>query len=790
MENPVQSACRVCAEDCGQRQLRHVSIYERKDGDGEQRQHPTLAEMLAFCGQLTITNDDQLPKIICTICCQQLLEAYQFCLKCRLSDEKLRDRLRFTEQLQQLDADGDQQIPDRIVDDLIELPTAKPKAQNEILVDLMMRREDELFDEIIEQEQFSADEDSVGESLMHLVDKVPVEVVTVDGGEVMVEEVDSQEDDEMVAIDQTEEDDLITISEHVSDMITEASDSSVQYEEITLTAENDGGNLPTNISLSRRTIQVLPPKEMIVELEDHENFQIVYYNGVACCGCEKYFSSQVDLEEHCQEQHHLDESPDGTHCPLCHKQFRSLNIQMRHMNQRSIPKLFSCKLCRYICRDQAAIDRHMEFSVIHKKPMMDFDKVTESFEKVSVEGHLCCDCYQMFRDETQLDKHYKDAHHPNRPKTEEDALKTGSFWCTKCHQIFKHEHRYQSHLNGINVEAIYRCKREFCTYRTGSIIFARFHLRSRDHKLPTSSPVDKKSPKAPGILSDRRCCFRKCLEVFETKQSLLEHVDRVHQVKQLENELRRKKSTHVCSICNCNFGSRRALKRHRLVKAKDIVCEQCGSAFASTFQLQSHVRQVHSNVPVRRDFKCDECGRAFVSETNLQRHKELGHDKPSDNVCSICDKQFKSKENLWHHWRIHNKVETHECESCKKAGKRYKFRDLKTLRRHFKISEMHNGERKYKCSYEGCKRAYAHKPDLQRHEQTVHRGIRPFLCEVCNKGFVRNRDLRLHERQHTGAKLFTCENCKAEFNVFKDYKKHCSDEHGKMVVVKYAARTN
>lgn len=722
---------------------------------------------------LQITANDHLPKIICVPCSHQLQEAYRFSMKCRLSDSKLRDRLTRQVTIVVAESDDDQQIPDRIVDEFIELPSAKPKDQNEILVDLMMRREDELFDEIIEQEKFSADETSDGESLERMADKVELATVRE---EVIDEQTDS--------VDEFNDEDLITISEQMSDLVTEASDDSEIYDKIDLGFGNENERpTPNRLHLPKRS-QVLPAEEMIVEREDHENYQIIFYNGIACCGCDKYFSSQDDLDFHCREHHKLKRQTGGIYCSLCKNKFPSLSIKIRHATQRSIPKLYACKLCEYVCRDRAAIERHMEFSVIHKKPMMRFDKVKEAFERIPVDGHLCCDCYQMFPDNAQLEKHHQDAHHPNRVSTKNDALKTCNFWCSNCHQVFKHGHRYQSHRKRSKVKSIYRCLKDGCTYRTGSIIFARLHLRSRDHKLPDIISEQTTPINSSHTSTNQRCCFRKCLQVFDSKQSLQEHVDQVHQVKLLENELRRKKSTHVCSICNCNFESRRALKRHLLVKIKNFVCDQCGLSVASAFQLRSHVQQVHSNVHIQKNFKCNECPRSFVSEANLQRHKRRGHDKPSDNVCSICGKQFKNKETLWHHWRIHNKTESLECEPCKKAGRRYQFRNLKTLRRHYKISEMHNGERKHKCTYEGCTNAYAHKPDLQRHEQTVHRGDRPFQCKVCGKGFVRDRDLRLHERHHTGAKLFSCEDCSEGFNVFKEYKKHFSEVHGKVFMIK------
>nr|XP_029720131.1 zinc finger protein 595-like [Aedes albopictus] len=775
--------CRVCMGDCTAESLQFEFIFEPtttttaavngKDGHREAAA-PNLAEMLSFCGQLTITPDDELPKIICSACSHQLSAAYRFCIKCRSSDGKLRDRLLFSNRANQStvdvssagSVDDDQQIPDRIVDDLIELPTAKPKDQNEILMDLMMRPEDELFDEIIEQEQFSADEESECDgSFEQLAEKV--QIVTVDGEAIL--EVPEYQDESM-------DDDLITVSEHTSDVALEITDDFVHDKE-------DDESLAESL---RQMNAIMPPEEMIVEREDYENFQIIVHAGFACCNCKAHFSSEEDLNTHCCK-HDLSKKPlNGVFCSFCYKTFSRLSSKERHDAQRSMPKMYLCKLCEYVCHDRAVLNHHMKVASTHKKPMIDFDKVNEVFEKLSVEGHLCCECFSIFRDTGQLEKHYKDAHHINRPDTELEALKMGNFWCANCHQVFKHSHRYQSHLKRSKVKSIYRCLKVGCTYRTGSIVFARLHLTSRDHKVSGITSDDTISVNQSRTLEKHRCCFRKCLKIFESRTSLLAHVDQAHQVKLLENELRRKSSTHVCSICSRNFESRRALKRHQSVKMEINVCEHCGLSVPSAIQLRSHVQQVHSNDQIQKNFKCDECSCSFVTEANLQRHKRRGHDKPTDNVCSICGKQFMTKTGLWYHWRMHNKSETFECAPCKNAGRRYEFRDAKTLRRHYKISEMHNAERKHKCTYEGCTNTYIHKPDLQRHEQTVHRGDRPFLCKTCGKGFVRNRDLRLHERHHTGAKLFSCEECSAGFDIFMEYKRHCSEKHGRKLIMKYA----
>ncbi|XP_053692403.1 zinc finger protein 431-like [Sabethes cyaneus] len=744
-------------------------------------------------------------------------------MRCRTGDEKLRNEFEPRTELIPLieefvtfvtastpkEADDvEHELPDKIADELMELPATEPKDQNEILIDLMTRRDDELFDEIIEEEHFS-DDDSVsgkiGPGVVALAyedlfveceeqetdevhDKVFIELQNVPIAEMQeaYEQIDLRPNSleacaEISECHLEEPSELPEIMREVHTSVEILPIEFIEEESSNLDDENFSEVLLPNqlksVSQRKRSLQ-LPPQEMIVDQEDYGNYAIVYYTGVFCCGCDQYFTDFKALEDHCRTLHHSKDCFDVYDCELCHKAFPSLNHKKRHQSLRSVPKLFSCSLCNYVCWDQDAIDRHMKSALLHNKPMLEFDKVKEMFDEVVVDGNLCCECFQIFSSEDLLEQHYEDEHRKGRSRF--PANKPN--WCSKCHQIFKNDYKYNIHVENANVDVLYRCKQQFCTYRTASIIFARFHLRSSDHSEITRSKTCQKNLEDN---SEHRCCFRKCLKKFKSLPALMKHVDQVHQAKQLENEIRRKKSTNVCSICNCNFGTRKALRIHRQVKQREFVCDHCGLKLGTSFQLQNHIDQLHQKEKARPEFKCDICQRTFVSEKNLQRHKTKGHTTSGgEHICNVCGKKFAAKENLWIHWRTHTSTEKFECEICKKAGKRYLFRDIKTFKRHCKISEMHDGVRKYKCSYEKCTNTYAHKPDLQRHESTVHKGVRPFVCTVCKKGFIRNRDLRLHARRHTGAKLFSCESCPASFNVYQEYKDHCKKKHGISILIK------
>ncbi|KAH6914256.1 transcription factor iiia [Coprinopsis sp. MPI-PUGE-AT-0042] len=56
-------------------------------------------------------------------------------------------------------------------------------------------------------------------------------------------------------------------------------------------------------------------------------------------------------------------------------------------------------------------------------------------------------------------------------------------------------------------------------------------------------------------------------------------------------------------------------------------------------------------------------------------------------------------------------------------------------------------KRRYKCTYEGCDKAYTKPSRLEEHERT-HTGERPFVCETCSKAYFRESHLHAHARSH------------------------------------------
>ena len=71
------------------------------------------------------------------------------------------------------------------------------------------------------------------------------------------------------------------------------------------------------------------------------------------------------------------------------------------------------------------------------------------------------------------------------------------------------------------------------------------------------------------------------------------------------------------------------------------------------------------------------------------------------------------------------------------------------------------------------KRKFKNKNDLQRHNR-IHKGEKPFLCEVCKVTFRRKWDLQRHEKTHFNEKqkLYKCKFCNKKYSLKRSLTRH------------------
>jgi len=82
---------------------------------------------------------------------------------------------------------------------------------------------------------------------------------------------------------------------------------------------------------------------------------------------------------------------------------------------------------------------------------------------------------------------------------------------------------------------------------------------------------------------------------------------------------------------------------------KDHACELCGKQFSRKFNLNTHIKCVHSD---EKDYVCNFCNRAFNHSSNLRKHVKTVHSGGKPLSCPVCDKSFKTVGAMKGHIRV------------------------------------------------------------------------------------------------------------------------------------------
>ncbi|XP_069673488.1 gastrula zinc finger protein XlCGF57.1-like isoform X3 [Periplaneta americana] len=94
---------------------------------------------------------------------------------------------------------------------------------------------------------------------------------------------------------------------------------------------------------------------------------------------------------------------------------------------------------------------------------------------------------------------------------------------------------------------------------------------------------------------------------------------------------------------------------------------------------------------------------------------------------------------------------------CELCGKGF------TKQRNLKqYQHIHSDEKRFKCNV--CDKGFTYRCDLERHTST-HTNNKPFKCKICAKCFIQRYELRRHEFTHTREKFFKCNECEKSFKL-------------------------
>lgn len=288
------------------------------------------------------------------------------------------------------------------------------------------------------------------------------------------------------------------------------------------------------------------------------------------------------------------------------------------------------------------------------------------------------------------------------------------------------------------------------------------------------------------MLYHRAVCSKKlscklCNKYFLKMSDLLQHNSEKHETHEMN---------HNCMHCSVLFPTKELRLAHEEKCDFASYCDECGETFSKAEQLRSHKDTTH------RDPHCRYCGKEILKLKTLRNH-ELRHVKATEAKlqCSECNKVFKTKTGLRHHFALHTgqykfccdycgrgfmsrmmmeehrskhtKEERYICDVC---GRKFCFQSTYWIHR-----KWHDNPFPYKCNF--CGRKFRHSSLLAVHKRK-HTGERPYKCPHCPLTFPVGGTLKRHIILHTGVYPYNCEICKRGFTTRHKLAHHLSKIHG------------
>ena len=194
----------------------------------------------------------------------------------------------------------------------------------------------------------------------------------------------------------------------------------------------------------------------------------------------------------------------------------------------------------------------------------------------------------------------------------------------------------------------------------------------------------------------------------------------------------RKRQSDPCMIYSCTkceflFKKQGPLRRHELKEHMlEIQCEECPERFLDFKAYQRHSKG-------HLTYICEECGEAYPSKSQLNSHENYKHSKgDTDKSCPYCSKHV---FNLKLHIKTRHEAEMLACSKCE-----YKTRIKRSMESHYK--NMHKDAVLNTCEFFGgsFKRLDKHNErNMCRTENQVR-----FDCESCDKPFSMKHSLANH----------------------------------------------
>jgi len=306
-------------------------------------------------------------------------------------------------------------------------------------------------------------------------------------------------------------------------------------------------------------------------------------------------------------------------------------------------------------------------------------------------------------------------------------------------------------------------------YNSCHQLFDTLKLLPEHHKRRISSEVPKSSDDAENKVKESKVgCLKYDNNQWDDSDFIAPSPVQERKVKsrQSKSEINEEIS-YVCEICNNEFGNKSSYFNHMKTHIDDAtksVCDICGGNYKDDYTLKVHVQTQH--LMLEKPFACEVCGDRFKTKGSLKIHNSK-HEEERAFVCDECGFQTKNKWLLKAHLKTHQTVKDFQCPHCPKT---FNFQFI--LDKHIRI---HTNERPFPCAT--CGTSFVSGIHLRRHQKSVHKTVRDFVCNICSAPFKRLSELKRHIILHSNERPFECNVCGSTFKHREAGRRHSKAVH-------------
>ena len=248
-----------------------------------------------------------------------------------------------------------------------------------------------------------------------------------------------------------------------------------------------------------------------------------------------------------------------------------------------------------------------------------------------------------------------------------------------------------------------------------------------------------------------------------------------------------------CQGCGEMFSCLNKFQRHILThpdpENKKFLCQVCGKRFNRADHLNRH-SILHGNVV----HKCMLCGEEFDRASHLDRHRRKNHppagQAPSQTPPATPQSKYPPETlspsaignssigtNLHLLAAVATPEDTRDLTpeqilqlEASKVVSQILVSDMQTEQKTTNKKPLAEVERPFVCDV--CDRKFIRSTHLRRHMR-IHTGEKPFACHICGRRYARGDYLRAHIQGHRRDRVHKCKHCNEIFHDLTRFANHC-----------------